>query len=192
MDLRYGEGTRAFVRLRDEIIRWENEDLPVPVSNGFEALEILRMPRHRGKQNRVPSTRSVYALPESETNGGIELQPMTRSSHAIMDRGRVSQAQASSLSPSDAGFTPITPTKAKRRFSLPTCWIIIILGGITIAGSFAVGLFYSIVKDQMGDGFTVAGWIIAVGTLAFAVPVTQHYPRCNCWKKTANSVLGGA
>jgi hypothetical protein len=59
-----------------------------------------------------------------------------------------------------------------------------------IAGSFAVGLFYSIAKDQMGDGSTVAGWIIAVGSLALAVPMTQHYPRCKCWKKTADSILG--
>ena len=197
MDLRYGEGTRAFVRLRDEIIRWENEDLFVPVSSGFEALEILRLPRHRGKQVRVQSpprsveemsARSIRRKKGSEE--GIEPQSMTRSSHIPTDQGGVSPAQASFQSQRDSGSTPVNPRKATIRFSLSKCWIIIILGSVIIAGSFAVGLFYSIAKDQMGAGFTVAGWIIAVGTLALAVPMTLHYPRCKCWKKTADSILG--
>jgi hypothetical protein len=67
--------------------------------------------------------------------------------------------------------------------AFPTCWIIVPLGVLIIAGSLAVGLYYSIAEDRMGDGFTTAGFIIAVGTLMLAIPITQHYPHCKCWKR---------
>jgi hypothetical protein len=189
MDLRYGEGSRAFIRLRDEIIRWENDDLPETISSGIEAIEILRLPRRRAKRNAVPDTQRKYAVPSPETQEGIELQPTTGPSQAVMDLARISQAQTLSMAPTGSASTSSTTTKHKRRLSLPTCWIIIMLASLVVGGSLVVGLFYSIAKDQMGDGFTVAGFIIAVGTLALAVPITQHYPRCRCWKKVTNSIL---
>jgi hypothetical protein len=191
MDLRYGEGSRVFIRLRDEIIRWENDDLPDTISSGREAIEILRLPRRRVKHTGGPGTRRKYPLPSRETQEGIELQPMTRSSQAVMGLARANHAQPPSHSTTRSGSTSsiATKPKPKGRLSLPTCWIIIMLAGLVVGGGLAVGLFFSIAKGQMGDGFTVAGFIIAVGTLALAVPITQHYPRCKCWKKVTNSIL---
>ncbi|KAI9698326.1 MAG: hypothetical protein M1820_007488 [Bogoriella megaspora] len=64
---------------------------------------------------------------------------------------------------------------------VPTCWVIIVLGFLVVTGSLAIGLYFTIAQNRMGDGFTTAGWIVAVGTLGLAVPVAKHYPRCQCW-----------
>lgn len=62
------------------------------------------------------------------------------------------------------------------------CYFLVALGFLVIGGSLAVGLYYSIAKDRMGDGFTTAGWMTAVGTLILAAPMAKHYPHCKCWK----------
>ena len=61
------------------------------------------------------------------------------------------------------------------------CYLLVTLGFLVIGGSLAVGLYYSIAKDRMGDGFTTAGWMTAVGTLILAAPMAKHYPHCKCW-----------
>jgi hypothetical protein len=62
------------------------------------------------------------------------------------------------------------------------CYLLVALGLLVIGGSLAVGLYFSIAKDRMGDGFTAAGWMTAVGTLILAAPMAKHYPHCKCWE----------
>lgn len=59
----------------------------------------------------------------------------------------------------------LEPPAAKRTPTWPVCWTLIVLGAMLVFVSFAVGLYFSIAKDRIGDGFTLAGWITAVGTL---------------------------
>jgi hypothetical protein len=61
------------------------------------------------------------------------------------------------------------------------CYLLVTLGFLVIGGSLAIGLYYSIAKVRMGDGFTTAGWMTAVGTLVLAAPMAKHYPHCKCW-----------
>lgn len=67
------------------------------------------------------------------------------------------------------------------------CWVLILLAAVFICGSLTVGLYYSIARDRMADGFTAASWITAVGTLALAFPAAKHYPHCKCWKKDSDA-----
>lgn len=52
---------------------------------------------------------------------------------------------------------------------------------LIVAGSASLGIYYTVRFDKMGDGFTAAGWIVAIGTLALAGPLARHYPYCSCW-----------
>jgi hypothetical protein len=61
------------------------------------------------------------------------------------------------------------------------CYLMIALGCLAIGGSLAVGIFYSVSEDRMGDGFTTAGWMVAVSTLVLAAPMAMHYQHCRCW-----------
>jgi len=80
-------------------------------------------------------------------------------------------------SPSTQGFTIANVLPHLR-----PCYLLVTLGFLVIGGSLAVGLYFSIAKDRMGDGFTTAGWMTAVGTLVLAAPMAKHYPHCKCWK----------
>lgn len=65
---------------------------------------------------------------------------------------------------------------------LPTCWILIFLVLVVTLGSTAIGVYFSVAKNAMGDGFTTAAWVVGVGALLLAGPIAYHYPHCKCWK----------
>lgn len=66
---------------------------------------------------------------------------------------------------------------------VPFCYLLAALGLVFILSSFAVGMYYSIEKDAMGDGFTTAGYMLAVGTLVVTPPAAYHYQHCRCWRR---------
>jgi hypothetical protein len=68
---------------------------------------------------------------------------------------------------------------------IKTCYLLIALGILAVGGSLAVGLFYSLAQDRMGDGFTTAGWMVGVSTLILAAPMAKHYSSCRCWDGNA-------
>jgi hypothetical protein len=39
----------------------------------------------------------------------------------------------------------------------------------------------------MGDSFTLAGYVVAVGTTISAPILAYHYPHCKCWEKYKKS-----
>lgn len=53
-----------------------------------------------------------------------------------------------------------------------------------IALSLFLGLFFTYSKSfgySMGDAFTLAGYVVAVGALVCSFILACHYPRCRCW-----------
>ena len=75
---------------------------------------------------------------------------------------------------------------------IPFCYLLSALAFIFISSSSAVGLYFSIARNAMGDSFTTAGFILAVGTLTVTPPAAYHYQHCRCWKSVSDNVhLGG-
>lgn len=74
-----------------------------------------------------------------------------------------------------------TPARLPWYRRIPACYLLVAFGVSVIVSSLAVGLYYSIAEDRMGDGFTTAGFMVAVGTLICAAPMARHYPKCRCW-----------
>lgn len=68
-------------------------------------------------------------------------------------------------------------------FTLRPCYIIYIGMLLIMLGSGALALYYTICLDKMGDGFTAASWIVAIGAMALAGPLARHYPHCTCWNR---------
>lgn len=58
---------------------------------------------------------------------------------------------------------------------IPFRYLLSALAFIFISSSSAVGLYFSISQNAMGDGFTTAGFILAVGTLTVTPPAAYHY-----------------
>jgi hypothetical protein len=98
-----------------------------------------------------------------------------------------------SLPTSSASGAPLLSLRSANMFAglqrIKPCYLMIALGVLMIGGSLAVGIFYSISEDRMGDGFTTAGWMVAVSTLVLAAPMAKHYPNCRCWGGQKTAVL---
>ncbi|KAH6967227.1 hypothetical protein EDB82DRAFT_355502 [Fusarium venenatum] len=79
---------------------------------------------------------------------------------------------------------PLVPESASppASFFIPRpCYVFCFLMFLVIGGSASLGIYYSVRYDKMGDGFTAAGWIVAIGALILAGPLARHYPHCSCW-----------
>jgi len=71
------------------------------------------------------------------------------------------------------------------KFSKPRgCVIIITMFAAFVLLSCFLGVFFTVHKEygySMGDSFTLAGYVITVGTFVSAAVVAYHYPHCRCW-----------
>jgi hypothetical protein len=53
-----------------------------------------------------------------------------------------------------------------------------------------LGIYFTLDKTygySMGDAFTLAGWVVAVGAFISSGVLAQHYPRCTCWERSTES-----
>lgn len=91
----------------------------------------------------------------------------------------------SSLLPLPMSTNPTASFSAVR-----PCYIICSAMLPIVIGSAILGIYYTVRFDKMGDGFTAAGWIVAIGTLALAGPVARHYPHCTCWSREMHYFQG--
>ncbi|KAF5659774.1 hypothetical protein FCIRC_12368 [Fusarium circinatum] len=76
------------------------------------------------------------------------------------------------------------PTERPSRFRRRPCYIMCSIMALVVIGSGVLGIYYTIRFDRMGDGFTAASWIVAIGAMALAGPMARHYPHCSCWRPT--------
>lgn len=132
-----------------------------------------------GKQNTQTRPRRIparYAYPVAETSAV----------HYTLDG--IDEPQTPSA-PGGPSLSLPSAKKLTRAQCIKPCYVMVMFGLLSIGGSLAVGLFYSIAQDRMGDGFTTAGWMVAVSTLILAAPMMKHYPNCRCWDSHGYAVL---
>jgi len=66
------------------------------------------------------------------------------------------------------------------------CISLITLGSTFILLSVFLGVYFTVNKSygySMGDSFTLAGYVFAIGTMIVAALMGYHYPRCKCWRR---------
>lgn len=207
MPIRYGEGTVAFTRLKREIERGHRSVGASFITRGFSRTSALSIkdtegnPMYMnaaGRRRERHTVQEKVEIPYELTEDGLKLvnnaeKPQVlhiphqavnnqTQNHSDLNETRSTSSTLYSRNNTVDQLRPPAPNK----FAWPICWTIITCGIVVIGGSLGVGIFFS-TKGQMGDGFTLAGWIIAVGTLGLAIPITQHYPRCTCWKKASDT-----
>jgi hypothetical protein len=55
-----------------------------------------------------------------------------------------------------------------------------------VALSSFLGIYFTVKKEygySMGDSFTLASYIVAVGAFVSTAVLAYHYPRCKCWDR---------
>ena len=76
----------------------------------------------------------------------------------------------------EAAVTSRLPTKA--------CFFLIPLSFLFFGGSLAFGIYWSVAKGEMGDGFTTAAFILCVGAVFVIGPWSAaHWAACTCWSR---------
>jgi hypothetical protein len=68
--------------------------------------------------------------------------------------------------------------------------MIIALFAVFVILSLSLGVYFTLEKEygySMGDSFTLAGYVLAVGTIISAPILAYHYPHCKCWEKYKKS-----
>ena len=65
--------------------------------------------------------------------------------------------------------------------SIRTCYILIALGALSIAGSLALALWRSLNHSDLSGGFALAQYVLAVGALIIGCVLVIHSRTCCCW-----------
>jgi hypothetical protein len=72
-----------------------------------------------------------------------------------------------------------------------SCVLLLILSAAFLALSLFLGIFFTLMKSygySMGDAWTLASYIIGVGTIFTSVLGFAHYPNCNCWGESKDKI----
>ncbi|KAF5719547.1 hypothetical protein FMUND_4650 [Fusarium mundagurra] len=105
-----------------------------------------------------------------------------------LDRGRLSRRMlfvppsARALVQRPPSPLEIADVHTERPSRFRPCYIICSIMALVVIGSGVLGIYYTVRFDRMGDGFTAASWIVAIGAMALAGPMARHYPHCSCWR----------
>ncbi len=84
-------------------------------------------------------------------------------------------------------------TPASKSASASGCIIILIAMGAFIGLGCFLGVFFTVHREygySMGDAFTLAGFVVAVGALVCSGLLAWHYPRCECWTDRKRGGVG--
>ncbi|CAI7566712.1 unnamed protein product [Penicillium glandicola] len=132
--------------------------------------------RHRvdAEQDYDDFRREVHELQEEIQGLRVKIQHLEQ----LAERGS-NTTSVSAGAPSSVGF-----------FRFRTCVVLFFLIFLNVAGSAILGIYWAVRFDKMGDGFTAAGWLVAIGTLLLAGPIAYHYPRCSCWITSDKPYIG--
>ena len=63
------------------------------------------------------------------------------------------------------------------------CYILIAVAVFAIVFSLGLGLWWSITRNDVGAGFTIAAYVVAVAALPVASIQIRHNKSCRCWDR---------
>ena len=76
------------------------------------------------------------------------------------------------------------PLPKRGSIKIRPCYILIILGFLSIVGSLAPAIWRANVQDDLSGGFTLAQYILGVGIFVVGSMVAIHSRNCTCWKSS--------
>ena len=128
-----------------------------------------------------PQTQAVL------TQSTVPVMPL-----AIMDRVETdANVDSQPESPHVSSVSILTSHKPSRCCRWRVCHTIICIGILTFIGSLTLAMWWSMAKDDVSGGFTMAAYIVAVGGLPLASIQMRHNQRCRCWKNTRDESESG-
>jgi hypothetical protein len=82
-------------------------------------------------------------------------------------------------------------TSTASRFGRPrTCYLIIAMFASFVGLSCFLGVYFTVETKygySMGDSFTLASWVVAIGAFVSSGVLAKHHRRCRCWERLEES-----
>ena len=82
--------------------------------------------------------------------------------------------------------SPVESTPDPARYMPRGCSLLLLVMFGFLGLSFFLGIYFTTHKEygySMGDPFTLAGFVLAAGSIVCSFLFAQHYRHCECWKK---------
>jgi hypothetical protein len=129
------------------------------------------------KSGEAVVTINPVDVEQQETDGQLETD-----ADAIVGTQRGNPA-VNSISELDEQEEP----EKRGSFRFRVCHVVICIGVLTFIGSLTLALWWSMAKNDVSGGFTMAAYVVAVGGLPLASIQIRHNQRCRCWKNRAEA-----
>ena len=79
-------------------------------------------------------------------------------------------------------FSRLQVQEPSQGFRLRLCHVIIAIGLLTLLISLTIALWWSLTKNDVSGGFTMAAYIVAIAGLPLGSIQIRHNRRCKCWR----------
>ena len=127
--------------------------------------------RRRSSATRYLWEESAVQLRRRRVSSQTALGSRTQTAFSSMEQTRTTTT---------INIEPTTSASPGQQARTKDCYFIGLLAFLIVTGSATVGVYFSVAKDRMGDGFTAASYILAAGTLILGPWIATHYQHCNC------------
>jgi len=154
----------------------ENEiiDLPLDYSCMRSALEDITNVSEQLQGATGNSPESNIEMQPFETERGVTLSTVPSILEAQPSQSTVTASQH------HANNCDQTHRKTSLLFVRP-CYVLIFLGVLTFVGSLVPALWRSTMRNDISGAFSLAQYILGVGTFAVGSMVAIHSKTCKCW-----------
>lgn len=137
-----------------------------------ETNQALGEPDRRGSSTSDPiHPRSQYGIREPQANGiGLSYDQ-----HDLTDPAPSEAQNIESISRQ-------APGHLQDGYRVKTCHVLMGTSVVGVATSLSLALWWSIVHDDPGSGFTIGSYVLAAFGVLVAIPAYPHSKVCNCWE----------
>ena len=161
---------RKCAKLQDCIV---SDAIGSQLYEGYQQAEWISAYRQR------PRVQAIQASNHSESETCLKAQDSSLSSTRLLQLSCFGQR----LPPSLAS----TPWLRRTGSSIRTCYVLVALGMVSIAGSLALALWRSINNSDIQGGFSIAQYVLAVAALIIGCVLVLHSRNCTCWSSSPST-----
>lgn len=133
-----------------------------------------------------------FLLPSFENEATGRNAAGTEAEHAFTTEGDNLTCVAWPYLPPGCSPARLISSPATCSYLRRGCIYLIVLGSVFLLLSLFLGVYYTVHPDygySMGDAFTLAGYVVSVGTLVTGALLTVHLRHCKCWEKTRSESI---
>ena len=139
--------------------------------------------RHNGDSEAVASTSGAEVSDQLARSRQPKTAPSigpNQSVHLADFPSVAGSTRSVSLVPQQQGTSLVT--RSRQNILLKTCHKLLILLALALALSTTLSIIYSKKRSDLGGGFALGTFMLAIVAILGSAFGAYHYPHCECWK----------